>query len=95
VSGHWLTDFGAAAQGKLPRSASSQSRGEALTDRERDVLRLLPSRLTLNEIAREPYVSVNTLKFHLRVIYRKLESTSRGSCRNARSLTRIPPRPSD
>ena len=39
---------------------------EPLTDRERDVLRLLPSRLTLSEIAKELYVSVNTLKFHLR-----------------------------
>ena len=43
-----------------------------LTDRERDVLRLLPSRLTLNEIAGELFVSVNTVKFHLRVVYRKL-----------------------
>ena len=45
---------------------------EPLTDRERDVLRLLPSRLTLREIASELFVSQNTLKFHLRVIYRKL-----------------------
>ena len=30
------------------------------------------SRLTLNEIASELSISANTLKFHLRVIYRKL-----------------------
>jgi LuxR family maltose regulon positive regulatory protein len=48
-----------------------------LTDRERDVLRFLPSRLTLREIAAELYVSVNTLKFHLKVIYRKLGVASR------------------
>ena len=48
-----------------------------LTERERDVLRLLPSRLTLREIAGELYVSQNTLKFHLRVIYRKLGVNSR------------------
>jgi len=48
-----------------------------LTDRERDVLRFLPSRLTLREIASELYVSVNTLKFHLKVIYRKLGVNSR------------------
>jgi LuxR family maltose regulon positive regulatory protein len=41
------------------------------------VLRLLPSRLTLGEIASELFVSQNTLKFHLRVIYRKLAVNSR------------------
>ncbi len=50
---------------------------EQLTDRERDVLRYLPSRLTIREIADELYVSVNTLKFHLKVIYRKLGVASR------------------
>ena len=50
---------------------------EALTDRERDVLRFLPSRLTLPEIADELFISVNTLKFHLKLIYRKLGVNSR------------------
>jgi LuxR family maltose regulon positive regulatory protein len=50
---------------------------EPLTERERDVLRFLPSRLTLGEIASELYISLNTLKFHLKVIYRKLEVNSR------------------
>ena len=50
---------------------------EELTSRERDVMRLLPSRLTLREIAAELFVSQNTLKFHLRVIYRKLGVNSR------------------
>jgi LuxR family maltose regulon positive regulatory protein len=50
---------------------------EELTSRERDVMRLLPTRLTLREIAAELFVSQNTLKFHLRVIYRKLGVNSR------------------
>ena len=50
---------------------------EGLTSRERDVMRLLPTRLTLREIASELFVSQNTLKFHLRVIYRKLGVNSR------------------
>ena len=40
-------------------------------------MRLLPTRLTLREIASELFVSQNTLKFHLRVIYRKLGVNSR------------------
>ena len=50
---------------------------ESLTDREHDVLRLLPTRLTLREIADELFISMNTLKFHLKVIYRKLGCSSR------------------
>jgi LuxR family maltose regulon positive regulatory protein len=38
---------------------------------------MLPSRLTFREIAAELFISVNTLKFHLRVIYRKLGVGSR------------------
>jgi LuxR family maltose regulon positive regulatory protein len=63
---------------------------EPLTQRERDVLRFLPSRLTLKEIADELYVSVNTLKFHLKVIYRKLGVNSRSEAAEiARTWSRI------
>jgi LuxR family maltose regulon positive regulatory protein len=37
-----------------------------------EVLRLLPSELTAVEIGAELYVSVNTVKAHMRSIYRKL-----------------------
>ena len=70
---------------RLRRAATERRRGsphhvelaEQLTERERDVLRFLPSRLTVHEIADELYVSVNTLKFHLKIIYRKLGVSSR------------------
>jgi LuxR family maltose regulon positive regulatory protein len=63
---------------------------EQLTERERDVLRFLPSRLTIREIADELYVSVNTLKFHLKVIYRKLGVNSRAEAAEiARQRTAI------
>jgi LuxR family maltose regulon positive regulatory protein len=45
---------------------------DPLTPREADLLRLLPSLQTLDEIASETFISVNTLKTHLRSIYRKL-----------------------
>lgn len=63
---------------------------EPLTDRELEVLRLLPSRLTLREIADELFISINTLKFHLKVIYRKLGCTSRAeAAESARALTSL------
>ena len=64
-----------------------------LTGREREVLRLLAGRLTVREIAAELYVSPNTLKFHLKTIYRKLGVGSRAEAAEvARSLAALPPR---
>jgi DNA-binding CsgD family transcriptional regulator len=53
-------------------SVRSLEFGERLTEREATILRLLPTRLSQREIARELYVSVNTVKSHCRRIYRKL-----------------------
>jgi LuxR family maltose regulon positive regulatory protein len=67
-------------------SGSRPGRGdliEPLTDREREVLRFLPGRLTVREIADELYISVNTLKFHLKVIYRKLGVSTRAEAAEA------------
>jgi LuxR family transcriptional regulator, maltose regulon positive regulatory protein len=50
---------------------------EVLTDRERAALTRLPSHLTQQEIAADLYVSLNTLKTHLKSLYRKLGATSR------------------
>lgn len=48
-----------------------------LTGREFQVLRLLVEEKTRSQIADELFVSLNTLKSHLKVIYRKLGVTSR------------------
>jgi LuxR family maltose regulon positive regulatory protein len=50
---------------------------DQLSDREILVLRYLPSRLSNPEIAQNLYVSVNTLKTHLKHIYRKLGVANR------------------
>ncbi len=50
---------------------------EPLSERERDVLRLLPTLLPNTEIAGELFVSVNTVKTHVKSIYRKLDVSSR------------------
>jgi LuxR family maltose regulon positive regulatory protein len=50
---------------------------EPLSERERAVLRLLPTLLSYPEIAGELFVSVNTVKTHVKSIYRKLDVTGR------------------
>jgi LuxR family maltose regulon positive regulatory protein len=50
---------------------------EPLTDRELAILRLLPAPSSLRELAAELFVTPNTLKTHLRAIYRKLGAESR------------------
>jgi LuxR family maltose regulon positive regulatory protein len=51
--------------------------GDALSDKERVVLRYLPTMMPNREIAAELFVSVNTVKTHLKSIYRKLHTSSR------------------
>lgn len=52
---------------------------DQLSERELTVLRYLPSTLSLPEIARELYVSPNTVKTQCSAIYRKLGVTSRAA----------------
>ncbi len=63
---------------------------EPLSEREREVLRLLSAMLSTAEIGAEMYISVNTVKTHLRSIYRKLSAARRGEAvRRARELKLI------
>ncbi len=68
------------AEGIVPNKsvAPAESVLEPLTDRERELLGYLPSHLHLREIADAMYVSLNTVKTHLKNIYRKLGAGSRG-----------------
>jgi LuxR family transcriptional regulator, maltose regulon positive regulatory protein len=67
------------ARHRVGRSRPAPTVGlvEQLSEREMAVLRYLPSELSLPEIARELYVSPNTVKTQCKAIYRKLAVTSR------------------
>ena len=56
-----------------------QALAEPLSHRELQVLRLLDSELTGPEIARELYVTLNTLRTHTKRIFTKLDVTTRSS----------------
>jgi LuxR family maltose regulon positive regulatory protein len=60
---------------------------EALSDREREVLEHVSAMESTAEIASEMYISVNTVKTHLKNIYRKLSARHRGEAvRRAREF---------
>jgi LuxR family maltose regulon positive regulatory protein len=70
-----LAAFPAPASAQL--SSDQLDLVEPLTERERQVLRLLATILSPDEIANELVVSVNTVRMHTKNIYSKLEVHSR------------------
>lgn len=65
---------------------------EPLSPRETAVLRYLPTMMSNQEIASELFVSVNTVKTHLKAIYRKLDvADRREAVRRARTLELLAP----
>lgn len=68
--------IGASEPGEMAHPVPLLSR--QLSERELEVLRHLAQMRTSEEIAAEMYVSINTVKTHLKSIYRKLAVTRRG-----------------
>ena len=63
---------------------------ERLTDKEREVLGHLSELLTTEEIATEMFISVSTVRTHVRHLLRKLAATHRNEAvRRARALQLI------
>ena len=60
-----------------PRTSDAPPLRTPLTDRELSVLQYLPTMLTYPEIALELFVSVNTVKSHLRHLFAKLDVANR------------------
>jgi LuxR family maltose regulon positive regulatory protein len=73
------------------RAPSGAALAEPLTEREQRILRYLPTMLSNAEIGAEVFVSLNTVKTHLRSIYRKLEANGRAEAVDrARQLGLLP-----
>jgi LuxR family maltose regulon positive regulatory protein len=63
--------------GRTDDAETTHSLVEPLSARELDILRLLPSHLSTVDLAARYYVSVNTIRTHIKAIYRKLGVGSR------------------
>ena len=75
--GRWGTHERLAEQVAGTVDTSPGATTEVLTTRELQALVEFPTLRTVDEIAQSMFVSVNTLKTHLRSVYRKLGVTSR------------------
>jgi LuxR family transcriptional regulator, maltose regulon positive regulatory protein len=69
----WLTE----ARSQLEAATGSAGDSLTLTAAELRVLRMLPTHLSFPAIATQLFVSTNTVKTHVRALYRKLDASSR------------------
>ncbi len=67
------------AQAPVDDAEPQQSLADPLSQRELEVLRLLDSELTGPQIARELYVTLNTLRTHTKRIFTKLDAKTRAA----------------
>jgi LuxR family maltose regulon positive regulatory protein len=74
---HLLDDVERRLRGRAPQHAAEEP--EELSPREMSVLRLLGSELSIAEIGDQLYISRNTVKTHVRGIYRKLDVDTRAA----------------
>jgi DNA-binding NarL/FixJ family response regulator len=63
--------------GQEPQEAAPSAGAATLSERERVILEVVASGLSNREIARQLWISEQTVKFHLRNVYRKLGISSR------------------
>jgi LuxR family transcriptional regulator, maltose regulon positive regulatory protein len=59
------------------RASRVESTDGQLTERELEVLRFLPTELSVSELGKLLYVSPSTIKSHVKSVYRKLGVSSR------------------
>jgi LuxR family maltose regulon positive regulatory protein len=86
--GELLDEFSA----RVPAPRNVTPLLEPLSEREQAVLRYLPTALSNGEIAAELFVTTNTVKTHLRSIYRKLDvARRREAVERARDLRLLAP----
>jgi two-component system NarL family response regulator len=77
MAGKLLTEFAALAKREETERAAEQVPAPKLTDREIEVLQLVARGMNNRDIAKELFISENTVKNHVRNILEKLQIHSR------------------
>lgn len=79
AGGRWMERFSvtSALETVLRRQSAGSRAREILTDRERDVVRMVAHGLRNKEIAKELFITEGTVKVHLHSIYEKLNVDGR------------------
>ena len=86
--GVWLRPEHNASLRRQPAQVDAARVDQALSEKELEVLRHLSALLTTEEIAAAMFISVNTVKTHVRAILRKLSVSRRNEAvRRARELS--------
>jgi LuxR family maltose regulon positive regulatory protein len=76
-SAAWVRSTASQESPSPPSRIGPRSLAEPLTDREVDVLRLMSQGLKYKEIAEELFISLNTVRYHVKGIYGKLDVSNR------------------
>ena len=77
IARHLLKRFSAPTEESTPETVRADEETEALTKREHEVLTIMSRGTTYDEAAKITDVSINTIRAHIRHIYRKLEVNTR------------------
>ena len=78
INSQWVESLARACLDRInSRNALLNFRGEQLTHREIEVLKYLSTSKSIEQIGRTLHISKNTMKTHLRNIYRKLNVSDR------------------
>jgi DNA-binding CsgD family transcriptional regulator len=78
INSQWMESLARACLDRInSRNALLNFRGEQLTHREIEVLKYLSTSKSIEQIGRTLHISKNTMKTHLRNIYRKLNVSDR------------------
>lgn len=88
-----MSTFSMMAQQYALNQMISLELAETFTKREYEIMELLESNFSNQELAKRLFISESTLRFHLKNIYRKLQVRNRsGAIAKARYLNILPRR---
>ena len=78
---NFMTEIDALKKSKMEEKKHNEHIKNSLNEREIGILNLIKAQKTNEEMAQELFISVNTVKYHIKNIYRKLDIKTREEAR--------------